>query len=128
MTAIKGRPLEGRQAILAEVGVIGTAYELVSFEEKFRQLAMYHLRGRILVVENLDKAVQLGEKNFAISNKLVTRGKGDILNPGGAMTGGSQQKRHCMFSAEAEKSAAYRRPCRRQTEPSQRCVTGLRLQ
>jgi hypothetical protein len=61
VTAIKGRPLEGRQAILAEVGVIGTAYELVSFEEKFRQLAMY-LLGRILVVENLDKAVQLAKK------------------------------------------------------------------
>lgn len=61
VTAIKGRPLEGRQAILAEVGVIGTAYELVSFEEKFRQLAMY-LLGRILVVENLDKAGTAGEK------------------------------------------------------------------
>ena len=90
VTAIKGRPLEGRQAILAEVGVIGTAYELVSFEEKFRQLAMY-LLGRILVVENLDKAVQLAKK-YRHQYKLVTL-EGDILNPGGAMTGGSQQKK-----------------------------------
>ena len=90
VTAIKGRLLEGRQAILAEVGVIGTAYELVSFEEKFRQLAMY-LLGRILVVENLDKAVQLAKK-YRHQYKLVTL-EGDILNPGGAMTGGSQQKK-----------------------------------
>ena len=90
VTAIKGRPLEGRQAILAEVGVIGTAYELVSFEEKFRQLAMY-LLGRILVVENLDRAVQLAKK-YRHQYKLVTL-EGDILNPGGAMTGGSQQKK-----------------------------------
>lgn len=84
VTAIKGRPLEGRQAILAEVGVIGTAYELVSFEEKFRQLAMY-LLGRILVVENLDKAVQLAKK-YRHQYKLVTL-EGDILNPGGANDG-----------------------------------------
>ncbi len=90
VTAIKGRPLEGRQTILAEVGVIGTAYDLVSFEEKFRQLAMY-LLGRILVVENLEKAVQLAKK-YRHQYKLVTL-EGDILNPGGAMTGGSQQKK-----------------------------------
>lgn len=125
VTAIKGRPLEGRQAILAEVGVIGTAYELVSFEEKFRQLAMY-LLGRILVVENLDKAVQLAKK-YRHQYKLVTL-EGDILNPGGAMTAAHSRKRHCMFSAGAEKSAACRRLCRRQTEPLRRCATGLRLQ
>ena len=125
VTAIKGRPLEGRQAILAEVGVIGTAYELVSFEEKFRQLAMY-LLGRILVVENLDKAVQLAKK-YRHQYKLVTL-EGDILNPGGAMTGGSQQKKALHVSAGAEKSAACRRLCRRQTEPLRRCATGLRLQ
>ena len=33
-----------------------------------------------------------------------------------------------VIKAGAEKSVACRRPCRRQTEPSQRCVTGLRLQ
>lgn len=125
VTAIKGRPLEGRQAILAEVGVIGTAYELVSFEEKFRQLAMY-LLGRILVVENLDKAVQLAKK-YRHQYKLVTL-EGDILNPGGAMTGGSQQKKALHVFGRSRETAAYRRPCRRQTEPSQRCVTGLRLQ
>lgn len=90
VTAIKGRALEDRHGILAEIGVIGTAYDLVSFEEKFRQLALY-LLGRILVVENLDRAVQLAKK-YRHQYKIVTL-EGDILNPGGAMTGGSQQKR-----------------------------------
>ncbi len=90
VTAIKGRPLEGKNAILAEVGVIGTAYDLVRFEEKFRQIAQ-NLLGRILVVENLDRAVNLAKK-YHHQYKLVTL-EGDILNPGGSMTGGSAQKK-----------------------------------
>lgn len=90
VTAIKGRPLEGKNAIMAEVGVIGTAYDLVTFDEKYRQIAL-NLLGRIIVVENLDKAVQLAKK-YRHQYKLVTL-EGDILNPGGAMTGGSAQKK-----------------------------------
>ena len=90
VTAIKGRPLEGKNAIMAEVGVIGTAYDLVSFDEKFRQIAL-NLLGRIIVVENLDKAVSLAKK-YRHQYKLVTL-EGDILNPGGSMTGGSAQKK-----------------------------------
>ncbi len=90
VTAIKGRPLEGRPAILEELGVIGTAFELVSCEEKYKQIAL-NLLGRILVVENLDRAVQLAKK-YRHQYKLVTL-EGDILNPGGAMTGGSAQKK-----------------------------------
>ena len=90
VTAIKGRPLEGKNAIMAEVGVIGTAYDLVSCDEKFRQIAL-NLLGRILVVENLDQAVQLAKK-YRHQYKLVTL-EGDILNPGGSMTGGSAQKK-----------------------------------
>ncbi|MCI5680324.1 MAG: chromosome segregation protein SMC [Bacteroidales bacterium] len=90
VTAIKGRPLEGKNAIMAEVGVIGTAYDLVTFDEKFRQIAL-NLLGRIIVVHNLDKAVQLAKK-YRHQYKLVTL-EGDILNPGGAMTGGSAQKK-----------------------------------
>ncbi|MBQ3615536.1 MAG: chromosome segregation protein SMC, partial [Anaerotignum sp.] len=90
VAAIKGRPLEGKNAIMAEVGVIGTAYDLVSFDEKFRQIAL-NLLGRIIVVQDLDKAVQLAKK-YRHQYKLVTL-EGDILNPGGSMTGGSAQKK-----------------------------------
>ncbi len=90
VTAIKGRPLEGKNAIMAEVGVIGTAYDLVTFDETFRQIAL-NLLGRILVVDTLDRAVQLAKK-YRHQYKLVTL-EGDILNPGGSMTGGSAQKK-----------------------------------
>jgi chromosome segregation protein len=50
-----------------------------------------NLLGRIIVVENLDKAVRLAKK-YRHQYKLVTL-EGDILNPGGSMTGGSAQKK-----------------------------------
>ena len=79
--------VKGTQNMLF-AGILEPLQQII--EEKFRQLAMY-LLGRILVVENLDKAVQLAKK-YRHQYKLVTL-EGDILNPGGAMTGGSQQKK-----------------------------------
>ena len=90
ITAVKGRGLEGRPAILEERGVIGTADTLVSFSEEYRGIMTY-LLGRILIVENLDEAVRLAKK-YRHQYKMVTL-EGDIMNPGGAMTGGSQAKK-----------------------------------
>ena len=83
ITAVKGRGLEGR-------GVIGTADTLVTFAEEYRGIMTY-LLGRILIVENLDEAVRLAKK-YRHQYKMVTL-EGDIMNPGGAMTGGSQAKK-----------------------------------
>ncbi len=90
VTAIRGKSFEGRQAILSEIGILGTAFDLVSCEEKYRQIAQ-NLLGRVLVAENLEHAVRLAQK-YRHQYKLVTL-EGDILNPGGAMTGGSMQKK-----------------------------------
>lgn len=90
ITAVKGRGLEGRPAILEERGVIGTADTLVTFAEEYRGIMTY-LLGRILIVENLDEAVRLAKK-YRHQYKMVTL-EGDIMNPGGAMTGGSQAKK-----------------------------------
>ncbi len=90
VTAIRGKFFEGRPAILSEIGILGTAFDLVSCEEKYRQIAQ-NLLGRVLVAENLEHAVRLAQK-YRHQYKLVTL-EGDILNPGGAMTGGSMQKK-----------------------------------
>lgn len=90
ISAIRGRGLERHLPILGEMGVIGTAFDLVSCEEAYRQIAL-NLLGRILVVDGLDRAVQLAKK-YRHQYKIVTL-EGDILNPGGAMTGGSAQKK-----------------------------------
>ena len=90
VSAIKGRTFEGRPPILDEVGVVGTANELVGFEEIYRQV-VENLLGRTIIVDNLEQAVILAKK-YRHQYKMVTL-DGDILNPGGAMTGGSKQKK-----------------------------------
>lgn len=90
ISAIRGRTFDGQPLILQEIGVMGIAHELISFDEKYRQIAMY-LLGRTIIVETLAQGVFLAKK-YKHKYKIVTL-EGDILNPGGAMTGGSKQKK-----------------------------------
>lgn len=100
ISAVKGRTFEGRPSILDEVGVIGTAYELIGFDEIYRQI-VENLLGRTIIVENIERAVLLAKK-YKHQYKMVTL-DGDILNPGGAMTGGSRQKKAAhIFSRSRE--------------------------
>ncbi|WP_304508662.1 chromosome segregation protein SMC [Anaerotignum sp.] len=100
ISAVKGRTFEGRPSILDEAGVIGTAYELINFDEIYRQI-VENLLGRTIIVENIERAVLLAKK-YKHQYKMVTL-DGDILNPGGAMTGGSRQKKAAhIFSRSRE--------------------------
>lgn len=90
VSAVKGKGLENHLPILREIGVLGTAEKLVSFDEAYAGIMTY-LLGRILIVENLDIAVALAKK-YRHQYKMVTL-DGDIMNAGGAMTGGSQSKK-----------------------------------
>ncbi len=90
ISAVRGKTFQGRPEILEEAGVLGTAASLVSYEEKYEQIAL-NLLGRILVVENLEKGIQLAKK-YRYQYKMVTLA-GEFLNNGGAITGGSMQKK-----------------------------------
>lgn len=87
VNAVKGRMLgRERDSIAAEQGVSGIAQELIGYEPVFEGI-MAQLLGRVIIMENLDDAIAFARK-YKYSYKLVTL-EGDILNPGGAMTGGS---------------------------------------
>lgn len=72
--------------VLREKGAIGTASDLAVYEERFERLARF-LLGRVLVVDNIDNAIAIGNK-FRHTLRMVTL-EGDILNPGGSMSGGT---------------------------------------
>ncbi len=91
LTAVRGSGLEGRQPILSERAVIGTAADLVEYDARYKGIVTY-LLGRIVVVDGLDAAVALAKK-YHHSYKMVTT-EGDIMNPGGSMTGGSMAKKN----------------------------------
>ena len=71
-------------------GVIGIASDLVEMNIKYDGI-LQNLLGRTVIVENIDSAVALAKKNN-YSFKIVTL-EGDVINPSGAISGGSVQKK-----------------------------------
>ena len=77
-----------------EPGVIGYANTLVGSEEKF-QKAVDFLLSRTLVVDTLDNGLALAKKQ-GYRMRIVTL-EGELLTPGGAISGGSHQHREASF-------------------------------
>ena len=76
---------------LNEKGVIGLACNLIRWDEGMDK-AVDYLLGRTVVVEDLSTGVSLKERSGGIF-QIVTL-KGDLITPGGAMTGGSTQRKN----------------------------------
>ncbi len=85
---VRSRPLQSGSEMLKAAGVIGPAIEHISFEPRFEPL-FRQLLGSTLIMETLDSAVALARRR-SDRPRLVTL-QGEILDPGGAMSGG---KRH----------------------------------
>ena len=85
LSAISGRN-NRREDLSKESGFIGYAHELVQVDKEYLSLAE-HLLGRCVVMDNIDNALKLNRK-YSYSLKIVTL-EGELLNPGGSMTGGA---------------------------------------
>ncbi len=83
ITSVKGKKLENFKI---KEGVIGIASDLVKTEKKYKGV-IESLLGRTVITENIETAIKLAKEN-RYSFKIVTL-DGDIINPSGAMTGGS---------------------------------------
>ena len=92
ISAMRPRVIEEREraACSGVAGFIGVASELVGFEERYRGV-MENLLGRTLIVADLTAGIEIN-KRVKSSLRIATL-KGDIINPGGSMTGGSLQKK-----------------------------------
>ena len=80
-------------------GFIGIASELVTFEEKYRGI-IENLLGRIVIVRDIDNAIAMARK-YANRFKIVTL-DGQVVNPGGSMTGGSVSREAGILSRANE--------------------------
>ena len=81
-------------AFAAHEGVIGWASELVKTEAKFHKIVDF-LLSRTLVVDTLDNGLKLAKKhNYKL--RIVTK-EGELLNPGGSLSGGSRQHQESSF-------------------------------
>lgn len=71
---------------LKDYGVLGLGHELVKYDNRYKKLFEY-LLGRTIIVDNIDNGIKLANR-FNHSYRIVTL-DGDVLNPGGSLTGGS---------------------------------------
>ncbi len=87
LDTIRGSVLDQRE--IRGPGLVGVAFHLVRFEEKYREI-FANLLGRTVVTETLADAVKLSAAN---GNRLrIVTLDGQLINPGGSMTGGSAAK------------------------------------
>ncbi len=98
MTSVKGNKIDV-SGIKNEDGYIGIASEIVSCDRQYIGIAD-DLLGRTVVVDNLDNAADMA-KEHGFSFKIVTL-DGQIINPGGSITGGSSAKSAGVFSRRNE--------------------------
>ncbi|MCI7640600.1 MAG: chromosome segregation protein SMC [Clostridiales bacterium] len=88
LSAIQGKRLQETGLEICR-GFVGIASELVKTDEKYRQI-IDNLLGRTVIVQDMDAAISMSQK-YRGRFKIVTL-DGQVMNPGGSMTGGSVNK------------------------------------
>ena len=84
------RPSEFReQGVRKEPGFVGMGDELVESDPRYRRI-FSNLLGRTVVAEDMDAAIAMARK-YGHRLRIVTL-DGQMLNPGGSMTGGSASR------------------------------------
>lgn len=88
ISAIKPRYIEEKD-LDDNFGFVDIASNLVECDEQYRAI-VENLLGRVMVVEDIDCAIAIS-KRYKNKYKLVTL-DGQVMNPGGSMSGGSKGK------------------------------------
>lgn len=85
LNIIKSNKID-KKLIKSTTKYIGIASELVKFDEKYKNI-IENILGRTIIIDNMDNAIKFArETNHRY--KVVTL-DGEILNPGGSLTGGT---------------------------------------
>ena len=121
ISAIRGKSLK-ESGLGSCPGFVGIASSLVSFDQTYGQI-VENLLGRTVIVETIDHAILMAKK-YEGRFKIVTL-DGQVVNPGGSITGGSVNKEAGILSRanELEKLTV-----REQELSEQRVDAGAQLQ
>lgn len=101
LSAVRGAGLK-EEGFSKQEGFLGIASSLVQCEERYRSVVS-SLLGRIAVVRNLDHGIAMA-RHYGYRFRIVTL-DGQVLSPGGAMTGGSSGKKVGILSRTKELEA-----------------------
>ena len=98
LTSVRGKKLQETGLDRAR-GFVGIASELVQTQPEYRGV-VENLLGRTVICENIDYAIAMA-KQYQNRFKIVTL-DGQVMNPGGSMTGGSVNKEAGILSRANE--------------------------
>ena len=98
LSTIQGRALQ-ENGLESCRGYVGIASALVSADQRYRGI-VDNLLGRIVIVQDIDAAISMANK-YHNRFKIVTL-DGQVMNPGGSMTGGSVNKEAGILSRANE--------------------------
>ncbi|TBL77697.1 chromosome segregation protein SMC [Paenibacillus thalictri] len=92
LDVIRGRAVaeHEKKQVTAAPGFIGIAVDLVKYDEQYEQIVS-SLLGNVIIASTLEDANRIAAK-VQYRYRVVTL-EGDVVNPGGSMTGGSQQQK-----------------------------------
>ncbi|MCP1101658.1 chromosome segregation protein [Aequitasia blattaphilus] len=99
LTSIRTYKSFYNQDALNESGVVGLASSLAKTQDKYQDLCEF-LLGRTLVVDHIDSGVKIAKK-YKQSLRIVTL-EGELINPGGSMTGGAFKNTSNLLSRKRE--------------------------
>lgn len=93
------KPAEAKSLPKGEEGYMGTAFELVRFDSQYEGI-FSNLLARTVVAETLADAVKMSKRH---DNRLrIVTLDGQLINPGGSMTGGSAARNTGIISRANE--------------------------
>ena len=98
VSALKPKTLQ-ESGLEAQAGFVGIASDLITADPKYRAV-VENLLGRTVIVETIDNAISMA-KRYGNRFKIVTL-DGQVMNPGGSMTGGSVNKEAGILSRANE--------------------------
>ncbi|NMA83148.1 MAG: chromosome segregation protein SMC [Epulopiscium sp.] len=115
LQAIRSQGLGAEKAkILKHKEVLGMASDLVTYDPIYKDI-ITQLLGRIIIVSDLEQAVYLAKK-LQYRYRIVTL-EGDLLNPGGSLTGGSiATKNNSVFSRTRQLKDAKKKLAQLETQ------------
>lgn len=108
---LRPAPSLNAKAVQGYSGVEGVASELVSADSQYAPVIAL-LLGRVLIMQDMDSAITVSKRLNGGWSKIVTL-EGELLTPGGALTGGSLQGRgaHLVGRKGEMDDLATRLPC-----------------
>lgn len=92
LDVIRGRSIaeHEKKSLTGLDGFVGIAVQLVRYDERY-EAVMSSLLGNVIIADKLEEANRIAAK-CQYRYRVVTL-EGDVVNPGGSMTGGSLQKK-----------------------------------